>query len=282
MEKRKTWGLVLSGGAAWGIANGGVVEVLEANNLEPDYVAGSSMGAIIAALYALGVGSKEMKSIIEKMKPYKIAALSETPFKDGLHGGFLRQQIEKLLIHLIGDAVIGNCRIPLVCVAGKVHKKVKWERIVFPEFLKEVEDSIEPIIFGKDVRIIDAILASSAIPVLFSPYRIDGEEYIDLCNFGAIPARSLKSRYHPNKIIAVDTTYRHPGLKKMLPFGWRKFLEASNGYIDESRAVCDLIIEPEIPYAYYRFDKTREIYESGKKEAEKDIADIKQIIGVTD
>lgn len=282
MEKRKTWGLALSGGAAWGIANGGVVEVLEANNLEPDYVAGSSMGAIIAALYALGIGSKEMKSTIEKMKSYKIAALSETPFKDGLHGGLLRQQIEKLLTHLIGDAVIGNCRIPFVCVAGKVHKKVKWERIVFPEFLKEVEDSIEPIIFGKDVRIIDAILASSSIPVLFSPYRIDGEEYIDLCNFGAIPARSLKSRYHPNKIIAVDTAYRHENLKKILPFGWRKFLEASNTSIDESRAVCDLIIEPVIPYPYYRFDKAKEIFECGKTEAEKDIADIKQIIGVTD
>ncbi len=278
MGKSSTWGLVLSGGAAWGIANAGVIEVLEKEGLEPDFVAGSSMGSIVAALYALGLRSKEMKEILEKMKVYKIAALSETPFKDGLHGGLFRQQVEDLLAPILGDSVIGNCQIPFVCVAGKVHKPIRWERIVLPTFVKELEDIVEPVTFGKDVRIIDAILASSAIPVLFSPYRIDGEEYIDLCNFGAIPARSLKARYHPNRIIAVDTAFRHESLKKILPHGWRKFLEASNKNIEESREICDFITEPVIPYAYYRFDKAAEIYEAGRAEAEKDLPEIVKIV----
>ena len=57
-------GLVMSGGGARGLAHIGVIKVLEENNIPIDYVAGTSMGAIVAALYSMGYTPDEM---IEKI-----------------------------------------------------------------------------------------------------------------------------------------------------------------------------------------------------------------------
>lgn len=57
-------GLVMSGGGARGLAHVGVIEALEENKIPIDYVAGTSMGAIVAAMYAMGYTPQEMKEIL--------------------------------------------------------------------------------------------------------------------------------------------------------------------------------------------------------------------------
>ena len=56
----QTVGLVLSGGGAKGIAHIGLLKALEENNIPIDYIAGTSMGAIVGALYAMGYTPDEM------------------------------------------------------------------------------------------------------------------------------------------------------------------------------------------------------------------------------
>src|SRR5215203_4110840 len=63
-NKRPTVGLVLSGGGARGFAHIGVLKVLEANHIPVDYIAGTSMGGLIGAMYAMGRSPEEMESII--------------------------------------------------------------------------------------------------------------------------------------------------------------------------------------------------------------------------
>ena len=58
-------GLVMSGGGARGLAHIGVIKVLEENNIPIDYVAGTSMGAIVAALYAMGYTPDEMIALMK-------------------------------------------------------------------------------------------------------------------------------------------------------------------------------------------------------------------------
>ena len=58
-------GLVMSGGGARGLAHIGVIKVLEENNIPVDYVAGTSMGAIIAALYSMGYTPDEMIEVLK-------------------------------------------------------------------------------------------------------------------------------------------------------------------------------------------------------------------------
>ncbi|HQL71397.1 MAG TPA: patatin-like phospholipase family protein, partial [Bacteroidales bacterium] len=58
-------GLVLSGGGAKGMAHIGVIRALEENNIPIDYIAGTSIGAIIGALYACGYSPDEMEAMLE-------------------------------------------------------------------------------------------------------------------------------------------------------------------------------------------------------------------------
>ena len=58
-------GLVMSGGGARGLAHIGVIKTLEENNIPIDYVAGTSMGAIVAALYSMGYSPEEMVQIMK-------------------------------------------------------------------------------------------------------------------------------------------------------------------------------------------------------------------------
>ena len=61
----QTVGLVLSGGGAKGIAHIGVIKALEDNNIPIDYVAGTSIGAIIGSLYVIGYSPEEMMQLIK-------------------------------------------------------------------------------------------------------------------------------------------------------------------------------------------------------------------------
>ena len=63
--KAQKVGLVLSGGGAKGITHIGIIRALEENNIPIDYVAGTSMGAIVGALYAMGYSPDDMERLIK-------------------------------------------------------------------------------------------------------------------------------------------------------------------------------------------------------------------------
>lgn len=65
IHAQQSVGLVLSGGGAKGIAHIGVIKALEENNIPIDYIAGTSMGAIVGGLYAAGYTPEEMMELIE-------------------------------------------------------------------------------------------------------------------------------------------------------------------------------------------------------------------------
>ena len=88
------WGLVLSGGAACGLADVGVLEVLHEAGLRPACIAGSSMGAIVAAPYAMQHPPSVMRELLGSLAPAKVVRLSKRPLRGGLHGGFRGFQIE--------------------------------------------------------------------------------------------------------------------------------------------------------------------------------------------
>ena len=64
-QQRSGVGLVLSGGGAKGLAHIGVIRALEENNIPIDYIAGTSMGGIIGALYAIGMDPYQMQDIFK-------------------------------------------------------------------------------------------------------------------------------------------------------------------------------------------------------------------------
>lgn len=272
------WGLVFSGGIAAGIANIGVLQVLEREGLKPDYIAGSSMGAIVGALAALGYPAEVFDGILKKLNPLAIAELSENTMKEGLHGGLFRQKLHAFLGELVGDKVIDDCPIPFLCVAGRVVQPIPWESIATPGFTADVLASVEPYFFRHDTKLIDALMATSAVPVLFSPVKIGDDSFVDLCSFGAVPARTLKEVYMPDVIVATDTQPRYTTLSNLLPKGWKEFLRAGEASLDESLAACDLVIKPDLPFGPLRFDKADAFVKAGRDAAEKALPALRALV----
>lgn len=275
----KSWGLVLAGGAAHGIANAGVVEVLHEAKLRPDYIAGSSMGAIIGALTALGHPPATIREICESLTLRSVARLSDSPLRGGrLHSGLLQQNLHTHLSQLVGTKHIRDCQIPFLCIAGRIKEPIAWHRIIRNDFSTYIQGCFEPYVFPPETPLLDALLASSAIPVLFSPAKVGSDEFIDMISFGAVPARALQDAYHPDLLIATDTNPRYDQLKKFLPPGWRQFIEDGNATMDDNLACCDLVIKPTLSGSPFRFDMAMEFYKAGRSAAEKLLPQIKAAI----
>lgn len=273
-----SWGLVLSGGGACGIANVGVLEVLEDAGLRPDCLAGSSMGAIVAAVYARGHPVSRIKEVVSALDHLNIASISKVPLRGGLHGGLLRQRIEEHLRPLVGDATLGECEIPFVCVAGRVQEPIRWERALLGGFAEHVLERVEPWVFPQETPIVDAVMASSAIPVLFSPAEVDGAQYIDLLHFGAIPARTLRREHEPAVVIATDTMPDYEGLTRILPPGLKELMEAGYAEADASRDAADILVSPALSAAPYRFDQGDAFTAAGREAMLARLEEVKRLV----
>lgn len=272
-------GLVLSGGAAWGLANIGILKVLEREKFRFDCVAGSSMGAIIAAMYALGIPVSVMEEAATKISLLRVAKLAKHPLQNGLHSGVLRQDLEQILLPIIGGATLGDTKIPFLCVAGKVLKPLAWERIVLPSFADHFTENIVPYIFPPDTNMIQALLASSAIPVIFAPVRIGDDEFVDLVHFGSIPARHLRTQYHPDVVIGTDTNPRFGLLQRLLPAPWREFIARGHRELEADTKACDMVLRPPMPAAIFRFDRAKDFIASGQATAEKHVPELRRLLG---
>ena len=175
-------GLVLSGGGAKGFAHVAVLKVLEEAGVRVDYIGGTSMGAIVGALYASGYNASQLDSILKtidynkilrdelprKAKPFYEKETGEKytltlPIKDkkvgipaALSGGqSVLNLLTKLLQHVDHISDFSKLPIPFVCVATNLEtgKQVVLDRGFLPE----------------------AVKASGSFPTLLAPVEIDGK-----------------------------------------------------------------------------------------------------------
>ncbi len=275
---KMTWGLALSAGSALGMANAGIIERLEEEGLRPNAIAASSMGAIIGSLYALGLPTSVFRTLAKEINLTNIVRASKRPFLGGLHGGALRQRLEEHLEPYIGNATIGDCVIPFYCVAGRVKEPIRWERIIQEQFGDYVNACIEPYVFPPETPLLAAILASSAIPVVFSPVTIGKDSFVDICNFGAIPVRELREHAHPDIIIATHTMPAYDKLKRISPRFLRDWLDFNARMLQEGAEGADLIITPKPAAPSFRFDKFAAFMQAGRKAADEAMPKIRQLL----
>ena len=111
-EEKSRIGLALGAGASRGLAHIGVLQVLEEHGIIPDLIAGSSIGAIVGALYASGVSPKMMEGIAENldMRMYYDVAIPRLGFVKG-------DRIEELIRLLTKGRTFDELKIPLKVTA---------------------------------------------------------------------------------------------------------------------------------------------------------------------
>ncbi len=222
-------GLVLSGGGAKGMTHIGIIRALEENNIPIDYIAGTSMGAIIGSLYAMGyspddmeklIGSDEFKrwytGSIESRYQYFFKKNRPTPellnlrfsIADSLHAkpkldiptnlvNPVQMNVVFLELFARATAACGNdfdrLFVPFRCVASDVYNK-------------------RPLIMRKG-DLGDAVRASMSFPFVFKPIEIDSVLAYDGGIYNNFPTDIMMKDFHPDIIIG-SVVAGNPGIPK--------------------------------------------------------------------
>ena len=183
--------LVLSGGGALGIAHLGIVHDLEAQNLVPSEIVGTSMGGIIGACMSIGMSEKD---IYKEVKAFS-SVTKWVKFSFSGNAIIDNEKIEMIFDRLFGEKKLKDVTIPLKLIATNLlngHKRVFTAK--------------------DDVTIKDAVLATMAIPGVFDEHMIEGETYGDgfLCENLGINEASYDT------ILAIDVLGEN-AFEKALP-----------------------------------------------------------------
>lgn len=170
-------GLVLSGGAAKGLAHIGVIKALEESGIIVDYIAGSSMGALVGAAYASGVPIDTLEKIAVNTDWKTIAKL----FVPGLSPSGLvdGKRVKEFLASIYGDTRIEDCPIPFAATAADIFTG-KLYTINRGSLLEAVRASISiPVVFTpvkyQDILLVDGGLVD---PVPIDVVKEMGADYI--------------------------------------------------------------------------------------------------------
>lgn len=177
-------GLVLGVGVGYGLCHIGVLRVVEKEKIPIDVIAGSSIGALIACLWAIGKDSEEILEITKEFKiPKHIWGLVDLtiPFLGFIKGTKLRNFLKR---HL-GNKTFYDTRLPLKVIASDVKRK-------------------EPRVFDEGL-LVDAIMASCAMPGVFTPFTFKEEMLFDGGVTNPLPTEAL-FKIGVKKIIAVNVT----------------------------------------------------------------------------
>ena len=221
-------GLVLSGGGAKGMTHIGIIRALEENNIPIDYITGTSMGAIIGSLYAMGYSPDDMEALlrsedfkrwysgqIEPEYGYYFKQNRPTPeffnirfsFKDSLH---IKPQIlptsmvnpiqmNLVFVELFARAAaacngdFNHLFVPFRCIASDVYNK-------------------RPLIMRKG-DLGDAVRASMSFPFVFKPIEIDSVLAYDGGIYNNFPTDIMREDFRPGVIIG-SVVAANPGKPK--------------------------------------------------------------------
>lgn len=172
-------GIALGGGAARGWSHIAILRELELMQIRPSMVAGTSIGALVGAAYSLGK-LDELQAWVRGMRWQDVAGYFDIRLSGGLIAG---ERVMEALEGMVGDADFKDCRIPFAAVATDLETgQERWLR---------------------EGRVLDAVRASIALPILFSPVRHDSTWLVDGGLVNPVPV-SLCRAMGAHRIIAVD------------------------------------------------------------------------------
>jgi len=256
-------GLALGSGAAIGLAHIGVLKVLEKEKIPVDVIAGSSIGALVAALWAAGLSATE----IEKMAcgfDSKLRMLFLIDPALPVRGLIKGRAVRRVLEHYLGDKTFYDIKLPLKVVACDIRSR--------REFVMDKGS------------LVDAVMASIAIPGVFEPVMYDGVQLVDGGIVDPLPV-SVLSRSGIKKIIAVntlpspeDTVTHSPKRLNIYNVIVNSFHAAEFTISMNSCQQADVYLHPVPKVAdWYEFYKAELFIKTGQNEARRMLPEIKRL-----
>ncbi len=207
-------GLVLSGGGAKGMAHIGVIRVLEENNIPIDYIAGTSIGAIVGGLYAAGFSPDEMEELFKSDDFYfwstgKIQEEFRYYFKQPeaspswLELRLTRKEDKVKLLpptNIIPEEQMDFAYMELLASTNAACDN-DFDSLMVPFFCIATDIyNNKPVVLGKG-DLGEAIRASMTVPLYFKPIKIDSTLLFDGGIVDNFPTSVMKETFHPDIII---------------------------------------------------------------------------------
>ena len=286
-QRRKTIGLVLSGGAARGFAHVGVLKVLEENHIPVDYVAGASMGGLIGALYAMGKTPAQMEELIGRLN-WDTLLQPSTTFENL---SFRRKEDRRNIpapITLKGR--INDLKLPNALNSGH-ETGLLFDRLTLP--YARVNDFHDlPIPFacvGTDMvngqsvtldkgSLSQSLRATMSVPGVFAPVEIDGRILSDGGLVNNIPTNVVKAM-SADIVLVVNIETQLAGreaLDNLLGVLAQTINIASADNSRRSLLQADIIIAPDLgTYANTDFGQSKAIIDLGYQGAQQKIEVLK-------
>lgn len=212
-------GLALSGGGIRGACHLGVLKALEEIGLKPDCVSGVSVGAIVGALYSDGQPLDVCLKFFENSKLTKSVKLN-MPKNGGLAN---TDSFRKQITDILNARTFSELKIPLVINATNLNSgKVKY---------------------FKSGELIDAVVASASVPVLFNPVKIGDDYYVDGGIMSNLPAEVIRKDCDMVIGVHVNPIWPMDGQMGLKTVAERVFHLAVNGNTFREKSFCDLVID---------------------------------------
>ncbi len=256
-------GLALGAGGAMGLAHIGVLKVLEKEKVPVDIVAGCSIGAFIAALWAAGSSAAEIEKLVcgfdTRLKT--LFLLDPTlPLRGLIKGKAVRKVLERYL----GDKTFFDTTLPLKIVTCDIKTREKF-----------VIDS---------GSLVDAVMASIAIPGVFEPVPFGGTQLVDGGIVDPLPV-SVLSRAGIKKVVAVNTLPSPEEMAVTSPRSLNLYNVIVNSFhaAEYTMAVnscqqADVYLHPVLGTAdWHEFHKARLFIRTGRNEAVRMLPQIKDL-----
>jgi len=281
-------GLALGAGGARGLAHLGVLKVLEKNDIPIDFIAGTSMGAIVGAMYAQEPDADLLIARIEEYlehKDYEDLGLEKVVPEKDENPGFLSQFASS-----IGKRIVLNFAISKSSILNQKTLSSAIENLVQPG---EIEDTKIPfcavstdlntgqseIMDSGNIR--NAVQVSSSIPGFFPPCREDGKLLVDGGVTAPVPVDEAKAG-NSDIIIGVSV-----GKRNFKPLEEVKLLDIMSrvqhikgGYLGKEQLKnADIMLEPDIGSGHWsEFLRYKEFIQLGVNKTQENINGIKKCV----
>ena len=290
-KKRPKIGLVLGGGGAKGAAHIGVLKVLEEQNIPVDYIAGTSMGAIVAALYASGLSAGELEKVITAIDWNDV--FSGEPDRRDIDWRRKREDLEHLTKLSVGikdgkavmpKGLIKDQKVNVLFETLMLHTSGinDFDKLPIPYRAVAADLETGEMVVLKGGRLADAARASMSVPGAFPPIELNGRLLIDGGIVRNVPIDIVREM-GADIIICVDVDK---------PMATRKDLGGSLSILNQMIDIMmkknvrdqvktlgpqDVYINPELgELGSGDFDKAAEISRRGEKAAREKIDSLKR------
>jgi NTE family protein len=219
-------GLALGGGAARGFAHIGVIKALESQGIQVDLITGTSAGSVVGAMYAAGYNGFTLQKLALEMDEATISDWSLPLFSKSsgvLKGEALQSYVNKL----VGQVPIERLKRPFGAVAADLSTGA-------------------PILF-RSGNTGQAVRASSAVPGVFQPVRINDRQYVDGGVVSPVPVRFAREM-GADFVIAVNiSSAPEQSPTSSLDVLLQTFTIMGQSINQFELKLADVVIKPELP-----------------------------------